>query len=473
MEIRLTNDQKNAVEKIRKWWGDKKNFTFTLTGYAGTGKTTTLREALKELDISWSRVCFMTYTGKASLVLREKGIPANTVHSSIYVPTVTTEEKLPKMERRETSEEYSKRVEELRVSKKIPIKKRLAFRKKAKDQIKAMYDIFIIDEVSMISKEMMDEIMSFELKVLVLGDIGQLNPVKGAVNDLLLKPDHNLEEVHRQAKESPFIKLTELIRKGRSNEIGYGWYGDNIVFLREINWDSHLIRTADQILCWKNSTRKEINNLARWHYEKDTSKIIDEGEKLICLKNDYSVGMNNPTLLAIKGRENLNASSDLLESVSDIPLKEQARFYNLPLVNGMIGYASNVVTGTKEVIGETSIDLIAILEGEKIKEEKTLKIDFRPTFGREHEYYDKIPIDLPTIRDGKKIDHLKTKNGKGYFDYGYAITVHKSQGSEFDNVLVVNEMPYNFKDYDKWLYTALTRHKKNLVVVDRINYNGW
>ena len=51
---------------------------------------------------------------------------------------------------------------------------------------------------------------------------------------------------------------------------------------------------------------------------------------------------------------------------------------------------------------------------------------------------------------------------KGYFDYGYAISVHKSQGSEFDKVLLLNEMPRSFKDYNKWLYTAITRYKKEI-----------
>jgi exodeoxyribonuclease-5 len=48
------------------------------------------------------------------------------------------------------------------------------------------------------------------------------------------------------------------------------------------------------------------------------------------------------------------------------------------------------------------------------------------------------------------------------WDFGYAITAHKAQGSEFDDVIVIDENPM---DYARWLYTAVTRARKRLVIV--------
>ena len=52
------------------------------------------------------------------------------------------------------------------------------------------------------------------------------------------------------------------------------------------------------------------------------------------------------------------------------------------------------------------------------------------------------------------------------FTYGYAITCHKSQGSEWDNVLVIEEnFPFNKEEHKRWLYTACTRAAKRLVII--------
>ena len=52
------------------------------------------------------------------------------------------------------------------------------------------------------------------------------------------------------------------------------------------------------------------------------------------------------------------------------------------------------------------------------------------------------------------------------FTYGYAITCHKSQGSEWDNVLVIEEeFPFDKEEHRRWLYTACTRAAKKLVII--------
>ena len=60
--------------------------------------------------------------------------------------------------------------------------------------------------------------------------------------------------------------------------------------------------------------------------------------------------------------------------------------------------------------------------------------------------------------------HWKERRKHAEFDYGYAITCHKSQGSEWDDVTVVDESAVFRQDRDKWLYTAITRAAKRLTI---------
>jgi ATP-dependent exoDNAse (exonuclease V) alpha subunit len=74
-------------------------------------------------------------------------------------------------------------------------------------------------------------------------------------------------------------------------------------------------------------------------------------------------------------------------------------------------------------------------------------------------------------RDKYKLNQLKNRIGDVIpkeFTYGYAITCHKAQGSEWNNVLVLEEkFPYDKIDHARWLYTAATRAAEKLVIVTK------
>src|SRR4030095_11113668 len=85
MMFELSDSQKEAAFKIGYWYADKSRPIFRLFGYAGTGKTTTIRSIIEQLNLSNS-VRFAAYTGKAAMVMRKTGLPAQTIHSLIYKP---------------------------------------------------------------------------------------------------------------------------------------------------------------------------------------------------------------------------------------------------------------------------------------------------------------------------------------------------------------------------------------------------
>jgi len=66
----------------------------------------------------------------------------------------------------------------------------------------------------------------------------------------------------------------------------------------------------------------------------------------------------------------------------------------------------------------------------------------------------------------EKFNSYETAPGREVFDYGYAITAHKSQGSEFEKVMVIEEGKYVWREnWNKWLYTAVTRSSNQLLIV--------
>jgi hypothetical protein len=85
-------------------------------------------------------------------------------------------------------------------------------------------------------------------------------------------------------------------------------------------------------------------------------------------------------------------------------------------------------------------------------------------------YFRNLNIDHKLLTTGEPT--VTDKNFKRFpkgmrpltFDYGYCITCHKAQGSEYDKVLVLEEF-LRGSDHDRWLYTAATRAKEKLVIV--------
>ena len=85
MGIELTNDQIYAVYDLESWWHkpDSKQ-VFEISGSPGTGKSFLVKVFIERLGLDNSEVLYMAYMGKAAMVLARNGLPAKTIHSSIY-----------------------------------------------------------------------------------------------------------------------------------------------------------------------------------------------------------------------------------------------------------------------------------------------------------------------------------------------------------------------------------------------------
>lgn len=360
-------------------------------GYAGSGKSTLVKYIVAALDIDEVDVCYIAFTGKASLVLKEKGCPNSmTAHRLLY----------KSFPRRDGS-----------------------FAHVPKYPLDYNYKLIVVDEISMLPKAIWDLLLSHHIHVIALGDPGQLPPI-GESNGVLDHPHVFLDEIMRQAQESEIIRLTMQIREKKPLA---PFKGNEVQVLNKSEVVSGLYTWADQIIAGKNDTRRSINNLMRQYLYETTDPMPIDGDKMICLRNDW----DNPS------------------EADDV------------LVNGLIGSVYNV----KELRGLPFID-------------KAIKADFLPDIYSLLDV-DQSPQDL--FFRGLQLDHKLITTGestvnannfrripKGIkpkeFDYGYCITCHKSQGSEYGKVLVFEEF-LRGGDHEKWLYTAATRAKDKLVIV--------
>lgn len=416
MEETLTEDQKKAEEMIREWYLNTEDQVFVLSGYAGTGKTFLLKRVVEGLGLeSGKTAVFVAPTGKAASVLVKNGTPAGTIHSLIY--TLDDDD----FDVNEDGE--------------VVKKERLSFLKKEK--IDEKIKLIVIDESSMVDNLILRDLLSYGVKCLFSGDNAQLPPVNGS-NILLEQPDYQLTEIVRQEKDNPIIQLAQRARRGEY--IPYGNYGNGVMvisrnFLKPEE-RKRLFCRADQIIVGRNKTRAELNEeMRRYQGIASTQAFPVDGEKLICTLNNWTRFI------------------------------DEKKDFNL--VNGVIGYCSNV---------EEQPDDLG-------------KLDFRAEFLQNTVY--SLPFDSAIFTQGAYAHGygdtaVKLTNGMYVhqsnravlrkvkavaeetvcrFEFAYAITCHKAQGSEFDFLIVFDESYVFGDDRARWLYTAITRAKKKLLII--------
>lgn len=284
------------------------------------------------------------------------------------------------------------------------------------------YKLIVVDEISMLPKALWDLLLTHHIPVLALGDPGQLPPVAAQDTGVLKNPHIFLDEIMRQAEESEIIRLTMDIRAGKPLEL-YRGNEVRVIDTAEL-FTANVWDWADQILVGKNDTRFTVNAIMRRRALNQTNLFPVDGDRIICLKNNWTL---------------LNATGD-------------------NLVNGMSGRIENIRPGNRSEDPFT---------------EKFIVADFIPDLEDACIFPD-LKMDECLFTEHRESKNLINPNRwipdiykPEQFDYGYAITVHKAQGSEYDNVLVLEEFlrSESKADHIKWLYTAATRAAKKLIIV--------
>lgn len=251
--MQLTNQQAAAVDAVNEWL--KTDYkVFILTGYAGTGKTSIAKHLAQSVN-----AVFAAFTGKAALVLTQKGCPASTIHSLIYRSTLD-----------ETTGEWRFTVNP--------------------DSPAATADLVVVDEVSMLSATEGSNLLNLAKKILVLGDPGQLPPIGEKPFFDLSKPHFHLDEIHRQAADNPIIKLATDVRLGRS--LALGNYGESRV-LKARKFVIEEMAAHEQTIVGRNVTRHSLNQRHRVAANLSTGVLPVPNDRLMCLRNNSARGHIN------------------------------------------------------------------------------------------------------------------------------------------------------------------------------------
>jgi exodeoxyribonuclease-5 len=418
--------QARAIAAIRDWYLNRRHVqqVFRLFGYAGSGKSTITRYAIEALqlevdpDCGWGGVQFAAFTGKASLVMTRKGTRASTIHSLIYRVSEATPEEIKRVE---------KELADLKAGLFLmgPAEQAFARTRIARLELRLTHiheprfilneqslvrdcDLIVLDEVSMVGEEMANDLLAFGKPILVLGDPGQLPPIKGEGAFTSAAPDVMLDEIHRQAGDSAILRLATLARQGLP--IGYGEHDAHVWKMPRHDVGPDQMLRGGQVLCGMNVTRRRLNSsmkqAAGFHADIPTGS----GEKIICLKNRHDLGLINGMFLT-------------MSDVRHEPGNDAS-------------FSANIQTEDGQLIA-----------------------------GRQRlwrgEYDDHVVFDPERGRRDAALRRTLVETS-----WGYAITVHKAQGSSWDNVVVFDDgIGRTAEDRNRWLYTAITRAEKGLVIL--------
>lgn len=292
------------------------------------------------------------------------------------------------------------------------------------------YTIVVVDEISMAPKSIIDILFKHNVYVICLGDPFQLPPIeKEEDNHLLDHPHIFLDEIMRQAQESEIIRLTMGIREQKPL---VPVKGNEIQIYSAKDLCDGMLSWADQVLVATNFQRHSMNDFMR--KMKGYGPEPCDGDKIICLRNYWdSWNYDN-------GDPLVNGTIGTIHNPIPNKIRVPYYAYNKGIINSL----------DAEFISDLNENFGTIMMDPKIMQGGDSELEWR---------------------DKYRLGQLKNRIGDVIpkeFTYGYAITCHKAQGSEWDKVLVIEEnFPFQKVDHARWLYTAATRAAEKLVIVTK------
>ena len=451
-----TDIQSVALQKLSSFiLSDKKDAIFLLKGFAGTGKTTLVGTLVNNLWKTTMKSILMAPTGRAAKVMSNySNTLAFTIHRKIYFP----------------KKQSGGGVQFVLA----PNKHRNT--------------IFIVDEASMIpdtpadsklfeNGSLLDDLLLFvysghNCKLILIGDTAQLPPVHLNLSPALdadkLELNYNkdvirleLNEVVRHAEDSGILVNATLLREQIQGDC-YDTFKFNIDSFKDI------VRLING-----NEIQEAIDGAYSENGKEETAVIVRSNKRanlfnenirsrILYLDNELAVGdfmmvvKNNYFWLESKSEAGFIANGDIIEVLEIFSIKELYTFKFAEVKVQMVDYPNQI-----------PFETVLLLD--------TIKAE-TPSLSYEdgNRLYQKVMEDYADEKSKyKKFLGVKSNT---YFNalqvkFSYAITCHKSQGGQWNTVFV--EQPYLpngiDKEYLRWLYTAVTRAKKQLYLIGFTN----
>jgi len=441
--MKLSEEQEEAVLYAMDWYkhGRVSHPVFRIFGYAGTGKTTVLNQLTRRLGLHPDEIMYMSYSGKAASVMTSKGCSATTIHRALYrFVRDNTDQMNALMEERDSINEKLDGETEHReaLNRRLAIVEREMASPSSRPQpeftflgtaaVSSSIRLLVVDECSMVPNSMYNDLASLCLPILFVGDAAQLPAIEKAPSRVLetIVPYVQLTQVHRQAGDSSILDFATRARNGDTHftpedrEDFVSIYDKRGRTVEEVCNDVDVnLLYFDQVICWRNDTRRIIN----WYMKQQagvlgTFPVGNRSEKLISVGN---IDLGDASV----------SNGSMIEVEHDVEREGEIR------ARGREGPIDHPVT-LKTVDGR---DVYA--EGLGLWKLPFEEWDWEPT----QQAYNERNVKRRCIQA----------------EWGWAITVNKAQGSEWEKVLIIDE--YRGSDRPRWLYTAITRASKQLVMI--------
>lgn len=479
--LNLSNDQVTALLKLETFL-ESPIQVFMLKGYAGSGKTTIIKGLVEYLSAINKNFALMAPTGRAAKMIRERtGQESFTIHKTIY--------------------SYDNMVE-------IEEGDSFYYYYKIRNNVDVVGKIFIVDEASMISdvvnegeffrfgtSKLLTDLVTYtrvnhesvKSKIIFIGDPCQLPPVGDSsskafdatylnANFQVITEETEMKEVKRQEGESSILKASSKIRKSISagcfNDFNLQSNGNDIL---NPSYESFLntwkeAKSPKIIIASKNKTCLDLNLQIREMKYGDANLPLQVSDIVIMGGNNYRKGIFSGEFAVVS-----HVSDAITERTIALKGKKPVtlRWRDIELV------FPDAESNNKFVKGKMLENFLYGDNFLKPEETQSLYVDFtsrhKELKPRTEEFKEAIMLD-------EYFNCLLLK-------YGYAITCHKSQGGEWDNVFTVwdhdNTEGFNCftdkqlkpgksnKDFYRWAYTAITRATKTLYAINPPFFNSY
>jgi len=403
----IFNDQQvKVIFEIEDWLEDKTELLYTLSGYAGTGKSTLINYIISDID----KVVVSAPTHKAKILISKSTNKAGETIQKLLGLRPNTD-----LENFDVNNPKFDAIGKPFISD---------------------YKLVVIDEASMLNKDLLEmlikEATQFNTKILFMGDEAQLPPVNEHKSKVFsIKNISYLTKVERQSSDNPLMKIYDSIR-------------DNINTKDDVFEHKTMLLDNKGIVIYTNEdefTEKALAAFTSTEFEKNKNYA-----KIIAYTNSsvkYWNSVVRDTLIG-KGKR-IVEPGDLLMSYSNIIVDKYNQIYNS---------ADYKVISVQKTHNNFEIEVYSVLLQDIDNLEK-YSVDFLILESHNIEKFKKIGNVLLAQAKGaftpkqKNIAWAKYYSFKSHhclmspigdiskdFDYGYAITVHKSQGSTYTNVFV-------------------------------------
>jgi ATP-dependent exoDNAse (exonuclease V) alpha subunit len=464
-EIILNSEQKAAFKAIEKFLEHPSANIFVLKGYAGTGKTFLMQRLAKMLTDSEQEFCMLASTGRAATVLKGKtGFETKTVHGELY--------NFSKVDGIDNYMHKDKAVDASQMS--------LEFLVRSTDENKRIY---IVDESSMLSCEapknlsftnfgsgnLLDDFFKVagNNKIIFVGDPCQLPPIGQNISPALdmawlakqnrVAVSYTLQKIERVTAGNDILRLAGAVRemsqqsswtrfpKLPASDLNNVKLHVNEETLFNQYLESYKAKGANETLAIARSNRavQNINRNMRRELFGDENKPVQIGEILLVTQNNYTVPLSNGDFVEVRELGAIiNKAGMKFQKVKGRPIGTQIDYTLMLSLDAVNHIKGNL---TDDQTRELMIDFSFRMNGKKIEPNS-------PAYNQ-------------AMRQDEYLGCLKAT-------FGYAVTCHKAQGGEWNNVfLFLEKSMYGMDRLElcKWWYTSITRARTYL----HLENNWW